>query len=331
VAYGRLDSATNTLPTAPRGHPRFTGQKEDATGLYYYNARYYDPALGTFISADSLIPDPNNFWDYNRYMYVRGNPLRYNDPSGHIAICFQGGAGDGAIHAAEPNSDQNSVQLMCQQALGAAGYNAQKHGQILYLNNGVNSINYAYEQVLAAKAANANEPVIIIGYSWGGAAALDLVDVLNSGRDVVLTLEGEFLPGAPVVPVDLLFLVDPEPDFRRAGNWVFPNANARNSPNGVSSNVRTAVNIYAEKVNLNAGVRPLERLGNYEWGWQNGLNNVKGALNVGLSDVVINGNVVPMTHGSIMYGDGRTLNPSTQAYMTRYIFGALWGFMPSGR
>jgi RHS repeat-associated protein len=81
VAYGRLDSATNTLPT----DHRFTGQKEDATGLYYYNARYYDPTLGTFISPDSLIPDPDNFWDYNRYMYVRGNPLRWVDPTGHCA------------------------------------------------------------------------------------------------------------------------------------------------------------------------------------------------------------------------------------------------------
>jgi RHS repeat-associated protein len=61
----------------------FTGQKQDGTGLLYYNARYYDPALGTFISPDMLVPDPGLVLDYNRYMYVRGNPLRYTDPSGH--------------------------------------------------------------------------------------------------------------------------------------------------------------------------------------------------------------------------------------------------------
>jgi RHS repeat-associated protein len=61
----------------------FTGQKQDGTGLLYYNARYYDPALGTFISPDTLVPDPGLVLDYNRYMYVRGNPLRYTDPSGH--------------------------------------------------------------------------------------------------------------------------------------------------------------------------------------------------------------------------------------------------------
>jgi RHS repeat-associated protein len=61
----------------------FTGQKQDGTGLLYYNARYYDPALGTFISPDTLVPDPGLVLDYNRYMYVRGNPLRYTNPSGH--------------------------------------------------------------------------------------------------------------------------------------------------------------------------------------------------------------------------------------------------------
>ncbi len=69
---------------------RFTGQKLDGTGLYYYNARYYDPALGTFISPDPIVPDPTNLLDYNRYLYVRGRPLNMNDPSGHEPQCDVG-------------------------------------------------------------------------------------------------------------------------------------------------------------------------------------------------------------------------------------------------
>ena len=34
----------------------FTGQRKDGTGLLYYGARYYDPALGRFLSADSVVP-----------------------------------------------------------------------------------------------------------------------------------------------------------------------------------------------------------------------------------------------------------------------------------
>ena len=34
----------------------YTGQRLDGTGLLYYNARRYDPALGRFISPDSIVP-----------------------------------------------------------------------------------------------------------------------------------------------------------------------------------------------------------------------------------------------------------------------------------
>ena len=51
--------------------------------MYFYNARYYDPALGRFISADTVVPNPGNPQDLNRYAYVRNNPLKYRDPTGH--------------------------------------------------------------------------------------------------------------------------------------------------------------------------------------------------------------------------------------------------------
>ena len=61
----------------------FTGQRLDRTGLYYYNARYYDPEIGRFISADTLAPDPYNPQSRNKYTYCFNNPLKYNDPSGN--------------------------------------------------------------------------------------------------------------------------------------------------------------------------------------------------------------------------------------------------------
>jgi RHS repeat-associated protein len=62
----------------------YTGKEFDAgTGLMYYGARYYDPALGRFISADTVVPEPGNPQALNRYAYVNNNPLKYTDPSGH--------------------------------------------------------------------------------------------------------------------------------------------------------------------------------------------------------------------------------------------------------
>ncbi|MBC7252212.1 MAG: RHS repeat-associated core domain-containing protein [Anaerolineae bacterium] len=62
----------------------FTGQRNEATiELYDYRARYYAPTLGRFISADTIVPEPGNPQDLNRYAYTRNNPLRYTDPSGY--------------------------------------------------------------------------------------------------------------------------------------------------------------------------------------------------------------------------------------------------------
>ncbi|MCB9148587.1 MAG: RHS repeat-associated core domain-containing protein [Caldilineaceae bacterium] len=64
---------------------QFTGQKYDVTGLHYYNARYFDDHIGQFVSPDSVVPDPGSVLSYNRFMYGLGNPLRFSDPSGHVA------------------------------------------------------------------------------------------------------------------------------------------------------------------------------------------------------------------------------------------------------
>ncbi len=64
----------------------FTGQRAEAFGLLDYNARYYSPMLGRFVSADTVVPEAGNPQALNRYAYTLGNPLRYNDPSGHQCV-----------------------------------------------------------------------------------------------------------------------------------------------------------------------------------------------------------------------------------------------------
>jgi RHS repeat-associated protein len=82
-AFGVTRFSSGTTPTSYR----YTGQREEAgLGLYYYGARWYDPALGRFIQPDTIVPDPGNPADFDRYAYVRNNPLRYTDPSGHCTL-----------------------------------------------------------------------------------------------------------------------------------------------------------------------------------------------------------------------------------------------------
>ncbi len=62
---------------------RFTGQSYDeAIGLYYYQSRYYDPAIARFIQPDTILPSFGS-QGINRYSYCYNNPLKYTDPSGH--------------------------------------------------------------------------------------------------------------------------------------------------------------------------------------------------------------------------------------------------------
>jgi RHS repeat-associated protein len=78
-AWGEDRYTSGTTPTTYR----FTGQRlEESLGLYYYRARWYDPALGRFVQPDTIVPDPANPQDLNRYAYVRNNPLLYTDPTG---------------------------------------------------------------------------------------------------------------------------------------------------------------------------------------------------------------------------------------------------------
>ena len=94
LASGAFDTGTRYYPwgtvrwssgASPTDY-MFTGQQNVASiGLYFYNARFYDAALGRFVQADTIIPSPGLSVAWDRYAYVANNPIKYTDPSGHLA------------------------------------------------------------------------------------------------------------------------------------------------------------------------------------------------------------------------------------------------------
>src|SRR5947207_1013822 len=74
-SFGRLFSSSG-----PASNPYgFTGRELDSeTGLQYYRARYYDPAIGRFLSEDPIRFQAG----MNFYAYVGNSPLNAIDPSG---------------------------------------------------------------------------------------------------------------------------------------------------------------------------------------------------------------------------------------------------------
>ncbi len=117
--------ATNT----ERG---YTGHEMDAsTGLINMNARLYDPVLGRFLSADTVVSGPGNMQNFNRYSYVNNNPLIYTDPTGHfiftIGAAMLIGALVGGISAGiQSNWDFSAVMVgaFVGAVAGAAGFGA---------------------------------------------------------------------------------------------------------------------------------------------------------------------------------------------------------------
>ncbi len=80
--YGEIKTDSGTLNV----RHKFTDQEWDAeTGLYYYGARYYDPRLARFISADTIVPEPFYPQSLNRYAYTINNPVILRELDGN---CF---------------------------------------------------------------------------------------------------------------------------------------------------------------------------------------------------------------------------------------------------
>jgi len=65
-----------------------TSGTTEGFGLMFYNARWYDPSLGRFAQADTIVP--GGVQGLDRYAYANNSPLIYIDPSGHSVDCGLG-------------------------------------------------------------------------------------------------------------------------------------------------------------------------------------------------------------------------------------------------
>ena len=64
------------------------GIYDQSTGLYYLNARYYNPEDGRFMTEDSYRGEIMNPETGHLYVYCANNPMNYVDPSGHFTAAM---------------------------------------------------------------------------------------------------------------------------------------------------------------------------------------------------------------------------------------------------
>lgn len=148
--------------TTDRG---YTGHEHlNNLGVIHMNGRVYDPVLARFLSPDPIVQAPHDTQGFNRYAYVRNNPLRYTDPSG---FCFNG----------HPAGDVQAQYCM-EQILVQATRQLLDLGWLLQLDE--------YAELMG---------------SVGEAGAIGVIDAIDGGTEEVITTASR-LGDSPAVYFD---------------------------------------------------------------------------------------------------------------------------------
>ncbi len=197
---------------------------DEATGLYDYGARWYDPAVARWGQIDPLA---DQYAPYSPYNYVLGNPISLIDPDGMapstggdpgkiIAVFYHGGPTGGG-KTTTPSRAGTTGQIYNYTASSAGNADRGFAGRVIApgatsasgVENGLGFIKDNY---------NEGDQVIVYGYSYGVDVATDLSAKL----------------GEMGIPVDLLITVD-------GSDGPMQNSTVNTE---ISDNVDTNLNIY---------------------------------------------------------------------------------------
>jgi RHS repeat-associated protein len=162
-AWGETRYVINDSPT----DFGYTGQREESEiGLYYYNARWYDPELGRFTQADTIVPGAGNPVAWDRYAYVLNNPMNGSDPSGHATsggctVMIDGEYCSPNYGTAKPQNNFQSFVIYSADELGITFVGTWSQQQMSYVLQGSSIVAAAFG------ATNNNPPNIAFVEEYG--------------------------------------------------------------------------------------------------------------------------------------------------------------------
>jgi RHS repeat-associated protein len=120
---------------------RYTGKERDTeSGLDYFGARYYGSNMGRFMSPDDGSDwDPSDPQSWNLYSYVRNNPLKYTDPTGHDCV-YLNATGTGAEEVDNQSSKTECMGDGTDKNKGTGGYWVDGKANTLYYDPNSNAV-----------------------------------------------------------------------------------------------------------------------------------------------------------------------------------------------
>ena len=104
---------------------------DEETGMYYYDARYYDPRLSLWMSTD---PMEEKYPDISSYGYTYNNPIKYQDIEGLEPVKSQAGTVNGFIEFFNKTSTKMGTLK------GQASHNAMIRLSKIKIDHGVKPI-----------------------------------------------------------------------------------------------------------------------------------------------------------------------------------------------
>ncbi|MBI4334664.1 MAG: hypothetical protein HY673_25705, partial [Chloroflexi bacterium] len=155
--YGETRSSSGTLPTH-----KFTGQRLDDIGLYYYGARYYDPQLSRFISADRL---------------TQTAPLPIGQILEALTVSYPGGRPAGTNVAPHGEDDASAAMLLGNQKPGYWTTEPQEHNRYSYALN--NPLRYTDPEGTQVNTDVLNRPMLT-GHLGAGGGYVEVVTRLGA-------------------------------------------------------------------------------------------------------------------------------------------------------
>jgi RHS repeat-associated protein len=169
----------------PKG---FIGERPDPeTGMQYLNARYYDPALGRFISPDDWDPTKAGVGT-NRYAYAQNDPVNKSDPNGHVTGCgygcLQGMAKVNLVAAIAKKIEQKARELFYKISLD----DAIKGSSPLLLRASPEVAKRAIEMRFQSASGRADTSDGVFGLLPGGGATKPFLSLFKFGESSFLRL-----------------------------------------------------------------------------------------------------------------------------------------------